>query len=129
MACWLADHPTPATSRQMTDWLRQVCWLIPVVVVHFFIFCNVVRLRRKWELLWAGLFLLNTGIWFLCGTWNWWGILGVQTPVTLLLLLCEIMSPRYHGIFSGKLNPHLHDCLLERADVFSQDVAKRPDSK
>ena len=101
LSAWLGNHPTPAGNRQAADWLRQFSWLIPVVVGHFFLFCNVVRLRRAYELLWAGALLLNAGgTCYLLDAWHWWTILGIQTPATILLLVCEIKSPRYHGIFS-----------------------------
>ena len=37
--------------------------LVPLTLGHFFLFCNVFRLRRSYELYWTVVFLLNVGVW------------------------------------------------------------------
>ena len=77
-----------------------VAWLLPFALGHFFLFCNVFRVRRSYELVWAAGFLLNFGAWALSGAFDWLPVLAVQTPLTLLLIVLEIRSPRYHGVFA-----------------------------
>ena len=55
--------------------------LIPALALgHFFLFCNVFRVRRSYELVWAGCFLVNAGAWITLSGFDVWGILAVQTP-------------------------------------------------
>ena len=79
--------------------------LVPLTLGHFFLFCNVFRLRRSYELYWTVVFLLNVGVWLFRGELPWLAILAIQTPVTLALIFIEMKSPRYHGVFWDRLNP------------------------
>ena len=36
---------------------------------------------------------------------SWSGVLIVQIPITLAVILAEMRSPAYHGIFSRRLKP------------------------
>lgn len=45
-------------------------WILIVVAGHFFLFCNIVSTRRSFELVWAGLFAVNTVGWLWYGTMN-----------------------------------------------------------
>jgi hypothetical protein len=74
--------------------------IVPFVVGHFFLFCNVVRLRRSCELIWAGVFCACALVWLLAGWMPTWVALGTPGLVTVCVVLLEISSPRYHGIFS-----------------------------
>ena len=80
------------------DVLRDMALLPAVVLVHFFLFCNVVRIRRSYELLWAATFIVNLVAWQLTGAISWPGVLAAQTPVTLLAIAAEMRSRRYHGV-------------------------------
>jgi len=86
-------------------------WILAIALVHFFLFCNVFRISRPFELIWAALFVLNVGVWawFDCLTWQ--HILLCQLPVTVNFLILEMLSPLYHGIFANRLNRRLHDYL------------------
>ncbi len=85
--------------------IGSFAWLFPFALGHFFLFCNVFRVRRSYELIWAAGFLLNFGAWVVSGAFDWLGILAVQTPLTLLLIILEIRSPRYHGVFARPAGP------------------------
>ncbi len=87
--------------------------LLPFVLGHFFLFCNVFRVRRWTEWLWGGLLLVNVA---LCipdseklisdPPWLPWGpVLAGQLPLTVLFLALEVCSRRYHGIWSRQINP------------------------
>ena len=85
--------------------------LLPLVLGHFFLFCNVFRVRRSLEFIWSGCFLVAATWWFLWQPLSWWYLLAVQSPITLIVLLIEIRSWRYHGIGAAALNPQLDEYL------------------
>ncbi|MFN0126338.1 MAG: hypothetical protein ACKV19_06605 [Verrucomicrobiales bacterium] len=58
-------------------------WLPGMVVAHFFVFCNIVKVPRKLEILWALLFVINSGLWFAVENFDWRPVLFTQTPFTL----------------------------------------------
>lgn len=89
-------------------------WVVPAVVSHFFLFCNVFRVRRCLEIIWAVIFLLNVTAWFLAGRDDWLPPLLSQLPVTVAFIAWEIRSPAYHGIFAERLNPRLDQYLATR---------------
>ena len=75
-------------------------WVIPIAAGHFFLFCNLVRLRRGYELLWTAVFIANVTVWLYLVDFSWTGVLAVQLPVTVALIVAEARSDRYHGIGS-----------------------------
>jgi hypothetical protein len=92
---------------------------IGLLVGHFFLFCNVIRVHRYLEATWAALFVANVAAWILLErfqdvSFSWWIVLGLQTPVTLLFLVLELRSARYHGIGCRKINPKLGEYLAKR---------------
>jgi hypothetical protein len=101
-----------------TLWLHNqdspMWWVLAVVVVHFFLFCNVVRLHRHLELIWAVVFLVNVGWFLMQGHLNWVGPLSYQSPLTLALIMIEVRSERYHGVAAQRFNPRLDDYLRGR---------------
>ena len=89
-----------------------VALLLPIVLGHFFLFCNVFRIDRRLELLWAAIFVVNTFSWSIAfDALSWLGILIVQTPLTMVLIAAELRSPRYHGIFARRINSELERYL------------------
>lgn len=89
-------------------------WLLPMVIAHFFFFCNVFRLARRRELIWAILFVVNIAFWLLQGNANWFNTLACQLPVSTGVIAWELKSRRYHGILARRLNPALDDYLAGR---------------
>jgi len=89
-------------------WIAEFAWLIPFVLLHFLAFCNVFRIQRSLELIWALSFVINAGLWLtdftpmalLC-------LFATQLPLTFGLLIIALNRPDYHGIFCHRLNPHL----------------------
>ncbi len=96
VATWLAWH-----------WLGLFALVFPVTLGHFFIFCNVFRIRPIYELVWTGAYLVNMAYWLLFREFSWLGVLSVQTPLTLTLIVLELRSPRYHGAFYQKVQAKL----------------------
>lgn len=75
----------------------ELALLILFIVLNFFLFCNVFRVRRKWELLWKGIFLTQCII-AQSLDWSWLWSFGFQIPVTVILLFLETGHESYHGV-------------------------------
>ena len=88
--------------------------LLCIAAGHFFLFCNVFRIVRRLELIWAGLFLANAGAWAWFDRLDWPGVLLCQLPVTVALVAAGMRAPGYHGVFARRLNPRLEDYLAGR---------------
>lgn len=86
-------------------------WLLVIAAGHFFLFCNVFRIVRRRELIWAGLFVLNVGLWAWFDRLTWPGVLLCQLPITVVLIVADIRAPGYHGVLAKRLNPRLNDYL------------------
>lgn len=78
--------------------------VILYVLVHFFLFCNVFRLRRPPELIWTGIFLANFALWMSVGEFDITRPLLAQIPVTILLIVMECRHATYHGVLSRRIN-------------------------
>ena len=89
--------------------------LLPVVLGHFFLFCNVFRARRGYELVWAAGFVVNLLAWQAAAAFGWGRVLLAQAPLTLLLIAAELRSTRYHGVAWRRINPRCLDYAKERA--------------
>lgn len=79
------------------------------VIIHFFLFCNVFRISRPPELVWAALFaaLVLCSLLFDAITWpHVFAVSGFATSITLPI---EIRRPSYHGVFWRRVNPALPD--------------------
>ena len=77
------------------------------VLAHFFLFCNMLRMSRPLELIWAVLFVLLAGSTFTFGLPSWNYILIAILVVTLILAFIQILLPSYHGVLWRKINPNL----------------------
>lgn len=84
----------------LRETLGTFVWIIAAAAGHFFLFCNVFRVRRSYELIWTAVFLVNVTAWTWAERFSWPAVLSVQLPVTVLFIALEIRSPRYHGVFS-----------------------------
>jgi hypothetical protein len=82
-------------------------WLVLFVGGHFFLFCNVFRVNRRCELTWAGLLLLNAGLWSFRNHLDWLHVVACQIPVSIAVIVSEIRSSTYHGILADRINPKL----------------------
>ena len=86
--------------------LPRLSLLLPVVLGHFFLFCNVFRLRRTYELAWSGIFLVNVSLWLLLHEYSWIAVVALQMPATVAVIALELRSSRYHGILWRRVNPN-----------------------
>lgn len=74
---------------------------------HFFLFCNVLRMSRPLELVWAVLFVLLAAGTILNGFPPWSYTLYAMLVVTAILAIIQVLRPSYHGVFWRRLNPNL----------------------
>jgi hypothetical protein len=75
--------------------------IAPYVLGTFFLFCNVFRVRRNAELLWAATFLVNAIAWLQLQP-SLAAILLTQTPITIAVIGVEIRSAGYRGIGANR---------------------------
>ncbi len=84
-----------------------VSFVIFFVIGHFFIFCNIIRMSRVPELIWAGTFLVFAGFSVSTGQPSWLLTFSLSILVTFILVILETRKPGYHGILWQTLNPNL----------------------
>ena len=115
--CSWGDTLVLVASVPATWWLWSsvgpIAGAVPFAVGHFFLFCNVFRIHRRKELLWAGCCLVNVSAWMLNERCDWALILAVQSPLTVALIAWEMRGPLYHGVWARRINPRLADYLAE----------------
>ena len=79
--------------------------LLPVAM--FFVFCNVVRMVRRLELVWAGAYvaggLLRQGLGW--PSWPW--LVGGSVVLAAGLVVLQLRRPDYHGVGWRRCNPQL----------------------
>jgi len=90
---------------------------VPFAVGHFFLFCNVFRIQRRKELLWAVCCLVNVTVWTLSERCDWALVLAVQSPLTVALIAWEMRGPHYHGVWARWINPRLADYHAEPGGI------------
>lgn len=79
--------------------------LIIFIVLHFFLFCNVFRIRRNFELIWSIIFIFQMVVNSFLIVVPWYSPLLIQFVFTFLFVFMEMKSPRYHGVFADRINP------------------------
>lgn len=85
-------------------------WLgvaIGFVVLHFFIFCNVLRMSRSLELVWAGIFAALAVAAIALSLLSWPIVFAASSVVTIIVAFIETRRPSYHGVGWQILNPRL----------------------
>lgn len=81
-------------------------YIVITPAVQFFLFCNVFRIRRVAELIWAGLYLAgSTAIYASDFSLKYSMLMGLVLGA--LIIAYELRHPSYHGIFWEKINPSL----------------------
>jgi hypothetical protein len=77
------------------------------VLAHFFLFCNIVRMARPLELVWAGVFVIQAGATIAMDTPSWLVTAVVSLAVTVVVVVVEMRKPSYHGVGWQWINPGL----------------------
>jgi len=85
-------------------WMGAV---IGFTVSHFFLFCNVFRIARTLELIWAAIFLGLAGSSILSQVPTWYVTFSVSLLATIVLVIVQMRKPSYHGIYWKRINPNL----------------------
>ena len=87
-----------------TWWLGFV---IAFVFGHFFLFCNVFRMSRGLELIWAAVFVVLTRFTVTSGRPSWTTTVLVSLAATTVLVCIELQKDSYHGFGWSRINPNL----------------------
>ena len=77
------------------------------VLAHYFLFCNVVRMARPLELVWAGVFVVLAGATVAIDTPGWLVTALVSLVVTVVVVVVQMRKPSYHGVGWRWINPRL----------------------
>jgi len=113
--CSWSDMAVLAACVPLTWWawrsIGVMAGVIPFAVGHFFLFCNVFRIHRRREFVWAVLAVMNVSAWTLADALDWRWVLAVQTPITIACVGSEMRGKRYHGIYARRVNPSLDQWL------------------
>src|SRR5688572_28471172 len=80
---------------------------IAFVVLHFFLFCNVLRMSRPLELVWAAVFVALSTAGLSLGLLSWTAVFAASAAVTAIVAAIGLRGPSYHGVGWQKLNPRL----------------------
>ena len=80
---------------------------IAFVVLHFFLFCNVLRMSRPLELIWAGIFAALAIAAISFDLLSWPAVFAISGAVTVIVAVVEVRRPSYHGVGWQKVNPRL----------------------
>ena len=84
-------------------------FFVVFAVGHFFLFCNVFRISRRLELVWAAIFIVLIGGSIFVQTPTWPVTVVVTICATIAVVFIEMKKPSYHGIFWKQINPRLRD--------------------
>lgn len=77
--------------------------VVPFLLAHFFLFCNVFRIGGERSLIWAAVLLANAFAW---PHTSWLSIhLAIQLAATVLLIANCVMGANYHGFACDRINP------------------------
>jgi hypothetical protein len=104
VAVLVAGAAASAYATTLDRWLGVA---VAFVVVHFFLFCNVLRMSRPLELTWAAVFAALAAGAASRGTPPWPVVFAVSSAVTAVVAFVETRRPSYHGVAWQKLNPRL----------------------
>ena len=85
-------------------WLASA---VGFVVGHFFLFCNVLRMSRMPELIWAVVFAVMAMDVVLFEEIAWLTAFGVSAGLTAVLAVIEMRRASYHGVGWRWVNPGL----------------------
>jgi len=78
-------------------------------VGHFFLFCNVFRIERKPELIWAAVFVMLGVLTVFTGFPGWAVTFGGSAMLSAVLIGLEMRKPGYHGVGWRVANPGLKE--------------------
>lgn len=86
--------------------------LLPVAM--FFVFCNVVRMVRRFELVWAGAYAAACVARIQFGGPPWLWVIGGSLLLAAVLVGLQLRRADYHGVGWRRVNPQLPAWWAER---------------
>jgi len=86
---------------------RDIAIVAATAVGHFFLFCNIFRISRTPELIWAFTFVILSTCTISLGQPRWNISIGISFLLAIALIFREIRKPSYHGILWHRFNPNL----------------------
>jgi hypothetical protein len=111
VAVLLVGCAASAYAATVDRWLAAA---VVFVVVHFFLFCNVLRMSRPLELTWAAVFIALSVAAATFAAVPWPAVFSASTLVTVIVAAIEVRRPSYHGVGWQTLNPRLPDWWAAR---------------
>ncbi len=93
-----------AMAWRVDPWLGTAV-LLPVAM--FFVFCNVVRMVRRLELVWAAAYLAGCLARQGPGWPSWPWLVGGSVALAAGLVVLQLRRPDYHGVGWQRCNPQL----------------------
>lgn len=102
--------------------------IVGFVVLHFFLFCNVFRISRPPELIWASVFVALAAITIFTGLPGWVVTFTTAIILSTFLIWRETKREDYHGIYWERWNPSLPDWWESRQanPIGEQDGSGQP---
>jgi len=88
---------------------KSISYIIGIVVGHFFLFCNIARMSRTPEIIWAVFFTLFTILSLKFNLVPLSLVFLASIVLSIMLVFLETRKPSYHGILWQKLNPNLEN--------------------
>lgn len=103
--CVLVAGTTAAVALATVTWWWG--FVVAFVLVHFFLFCNVVRMARPLELTWAAVFVVLASTTIALDTPGWLATAIASLVATVAVIVVEVRKPSYHGVGWRRINPEL----------------------
>ena len=82
-------------------------FVVGFVVLHFFLFCNVFRIPRCPELIWAGSFVSLSASTIYTDVPGWIATFATSLALSMFLICRSLFQPDYHGVCWQRINPGL----------------------
>ncbi len=95
---------------------------VGIPLAAFFVFCNVFRVSRPLELLWAGAFIALAAATIAWGVPGWGATAVGSALVAAAVVAAEMRRPSYHDVGWRRINPGLPSWWEARA-------ARTPDAE
>ena len=89
----------PPNWNNIFDFSSFLSLLIPYIVINFFLFCNVFRIRTRYEFYWLVSAFLNVIFFLFYHQSSMWYFIS-QSCFTAVAIIMEIKGDNYHGIFA-----------------------------
>ncbi len=92
-------------------------FVVAFVVAHFFLFCNVVRMARPFELAWTAVFLALAVATVMLDFPGWPATISASLAATIVVVALQLRQPSYHGLGWRGINPGLPEWWAARQET------------